>query len=118
MAPSRRAARRWDRWRTSTCAWAAGGAVLARALPSVAALYHALPESKRAASVAWWGKRGVMFSDALSAVRRWLWAEAGLPQAGDDGAWYNSPRASGVAARLARTRRLTLKERHQSSFGT
>jgi hypothetical protein len=48
----------------------------------VAALFAALPGSKRAGAVAWPGKATVTFSDALSAVRRWLWAEAVLPQAG------------------------------------
>ena len=49
----------------------------------VAVLFHALPESKRVGAVAWPGKAAVTFSDALSAVRRWLWAEAVLPRAGD-----------------------------------
>jgi hypothetical protein len=49
----------------------------------VAALFHALPASKRAGAVSWPGKAAVTFSDALCAVRRWLWAEAVLPQAGD-----------------------------------
>ena len=49
----------------------------------VAVLFHALPESKRVGAVAWPGKATVTFSDALCAVRRWLWAEAVLPRAGD-----------------------------------
>ena len=48
----------------------------------VAALFHALPAAKRAGAVSWPGKATVTFSDALCAVRRWLWAEAVLPQAG------------------------------------
>lgn len=48
----------------------------------VAILFHALPESKRAGAVEWPGKTGTTFSDALAAVRRWLWAESLLPQAG------------------------------------
>jgi hypothetical protein len=48
----------------------------------VAALYHALPEAKRAGRVDWPGKAGVTFSDALTAVRRWLWADGVFPQAG------------------------------------
>jgi hypothetical protein len=48
----------------------------------VAVLFDALPESKRVGGVAWPGKATVTFSDALSAVRRWLWAEAVVPQAG------------------------------------
>jgi hypothetical protein len=49
----------------------------------VALLFRALPESKRVGAVAWPGKATVTFSDALCAVRRWLWDEAVLPQAGD-----------------------------------
>jgi hypothetical protein len=49
----------------------------------VAVLFAALPESKRVGGVSWPGKAGVTFSDALCAVRRWLWAEAVLPQAGN-----------------------------------
>lgn len=41
----------------------------------VALLYGQLPESKRSGQVAWPGKTGTTFSDALTAVRRWLWAE-------------------------------------------
>jgi hypothetical protein len=48
----------------------------------VALLFDALPESKRSGAVSWPGKTTVTFSDALCAVRRWLWAEAVLPQAG------------------------------------
>lgn len=49
----------------------------------VAILFDALPESKRTGAVSWPGKAAVTFSDALCAVRRWLWDEAVLPQAGD-----------------------------------
>ena len=48
----------------------------------VALLYQALPESKRSGRVEWPGKAGVTFSDALMAVRRWLWREWVFPQAG------------------------------------
>ncbi len=37
--------------------------------------YQALPESKRGARVDGPGKSGMTFSDALMAVRRWLWRE-------------------------------------------
>jgi hypothetical protein len=57
----------------------------------VAALFHALPESKRLGAVSWPGKATVTFSDALSAVRRWLWEEAVLPQAGDGTALQKLP---------------------------
>jgi hypothetical protein len=50
---------------------------------AVAILFHALPGAKRVGAVSWPGKATVAFSDALCAVRRWLWAEAVLPQAGD-----------------------------------
>ena len=57
----------------------------------VALLYHALPEGKRDGRVKWPGKVGATFSDALCAVRRWLWAEAVLPQAGAPGAFEKLP---------------------------
>jgi hypothetical protein len=57
----------------------------------VAILFHALPESKRVGAVGWPGKATVTFSDALCAVRRWLWAEAILPQAGATAALENLP---------------------------
>src|SRR5262245_15794213 len=47
----------------------------------IAWLYDALPESQRHGAVQWRGKATVTFSDALSAVRRWLWSESVLPQA-------------------------------------
>jgi hypothetical protein len=49
----------------------------------VAILFAALPAPKRVGAVSWPGKATVTFSDALCAVRRWLWNEAVLPQAGD-----------------------------------
>lgn len=57
----------------------------------VAVLFHALPDAKRGGAVGWPGKATVTFSDALSAVRRWLWAEAVLPQAGDGAALQKLP---------------------------
>jgi hypothetical protein len=57
----------------------------------VAILFHALPASKRTGAVVWPGKTTVTFSDALCAVRRWLWAEAVLPQAGDGTALKKLP---------------------------
>jgi hypothetical protein len=41
--------------------------------------------------VAWPGKATVAFSDALAAVRRWLWTEAIFPQAGAAGAVEKLP---------------------------
>ena len=57
----------------------------------VALLFHTLPESKRGGAVSWPGKATVTFSDALCAVRRWLWAEAILPRAGDRTALQKLP---------------------------
>jgi hypothetical protein len=50
----------------------------------VALLFVSLPASQRSGSVCWPGKAAVTFSDALTAVRRWLWSEWVLPQAGGD----------------------------------
>jgi hypothetical protein len=47
----------------------------------VAGLFALLPQQKRVGGVVWRGKEGVSFSDALCAVRRWLWTEAVFPQA-------------------------------------
>jgi DDE superfamily endonuclease len=58
---------------------------------AVAVLFHALPEPRRVGAVAWPGKAAVTFSDALCAVRRWLWAEAVLPQAGGATAFQKLP---------------------------
>lgn len=73
----------------STRGW--GRATVLRAAPClfalysvVALLYHALPDEKRIGSIQWPGKSGVTFSDALTAVRRWLWAESVLEQADPD----------------------------------
>lgn len=57
----------------------------------VALLYMSLPESKRSGGVAWPGKGAVTFSDALTAVRRWLWSEWVFRQAGGDSALEKLP---------------------------
>ena len=57
----------------------------------VALLFVSMPESKRTGAVTWPGKSTVTFSDALCAVRRWLWAEAVLPQAGNTTALQKLP---------------------------
>lgn len=49
---------------------------------AVAVLFASLPEGKRKGAVRWPGKEHVTFSDALAAVRRWLWSEWVFPQAG------------------------------------
>ena len=48
----------------------------------VASLYNELPTSRRVGAITWPGKTGVTFSDALRAVRRWLWADGVLAQVG------------------------------------
>jgi DDE superfamily endonuclease len=57
----------------------------------VALLYQALPESERIGGVKWPGKATVTFSDALTAVRRWLWREWVFPQAGGAAALEELP---------------------------
>jgi hypothetical protein len=73
----------------STRGW--GRATVLRAAPClfglysvVALLYHLLPQDKRGGAIQWPGKSGVTFSDALTAVRRWMWAESVLGQADSD----------------------------------
>jgi DMSO reductase anchor subunit len=41
----------------------------------VAVLYVQLPARRRVRSITWPGKQDVSFSEALTAVRRWLWVE-------------------------------------------
>jgi hypothetical protein len=65
----------------TTCGWTER--TVLRVAPSlfglytvVAALYMRLPARRRRVGVlAWVGKEDVTFSDALTAVRRWLWAD-------------------------------------------
>jgi hypothetical protein len=57
----------------------------------VALLHQLLPEGQPAGGMAWPGKAALTFSDALSAVRRWLWAEAVFPQAGGGSALEKLP---------------------------
>lgn len=57
----------------------------------VALLYTALPESKRQSLVLWPGKATRTFSDALTAVRRWLWSDWVFPQADGDTAIEKLP---------------------------
>jgi hypothetical protein len=71
----------------TTCGWCKStvlraGPCLLGLYTVVAVLFDALPEAKRVGVASWPGKATVTFSDALCAVRRWLWAEAVLPQAG------------------------------------
>lgn len=46
----------------------------------VAWLYNELPVGRRVGAINWPGKVGVTFSDALTAVRRWLWTDGVLAQ--------------------------------------
>ena len=50
----------------------------------VALVYQQLPAEERGSVIAWPGKQGVTFSDALTCVRRWLWQEWVFRQAGGD----------------------------------
>ena len=57
----------------------------------VAALYAQLPLRRRLSGViAWAGKQDVTFSDAITAVRRWLWVEWVFAITGH-GAAFSSP---------------------------
>ena len=58
---------------------------------AVALLFHALPQAKRRGARHWPGKAGSTFSDALAAVRRWLWSEWVFPQAGGSAAVEKLP---------------------------
>jgi hypothetical protein len=42
---------------------------------AVAVLYQTLPHAKRQGGISWPGKKETTFSDALAAVRRWLWSD-------------------------------------------
>ena len=58
---------------------------------AVALVYQTLPAARRGTAVQWRGKATVTFSDALAAVRRWLWVEGVLPQAGGTAAVAKIP---------------------------
>jgi len=60
----------------------------------VALLYWQLPEQdQEQGTIAWEGKRTVTFSDAITAVRRWLWTQWVFPRAGHDSAFEKLPGA-------------------------
>jgi len=74
----------------STRGW--GRATVLRAAPClfglysvVAVLYHLMPDGQRVGAIRWPGKTTVTFSDTLTAVRRWIWAESILGQADPHG---------------------------------
>lgn len=59
----------------------------------VALLYARLsPEEQAAGGVHWEGKQAVTFSDAISAVRRWLWTDWVFVKAGHAAAFEKLPR--------------------------
>ena len=60
----------------------------------VALMYWLLPAPEQdQGAVAWEGKQGVTFSDAITAVRRWLWTPGVFPQAGHAEAFAKLPPA-------------------------
>jgi hypothetical protein len=54
-------------------------------------LYNQLPAAQRLVVITWPGKSAVTFSDALATVRRWIWSEGVLSQAGGDDAIEKLP---------------------------
>jgi hypothetical protein len=60
----------------------------------VALMYWLLPaDAQDQGAVEWEGKQSVTFSDAITAVRRWLWQHWVFPRAGHDGAFEKLPEA-------------------------
>ena len=57
----------------------------------VALLYWELPASAQDVEVAWVGKTGVTFSDAMCAVRRWLWSNWVFAKSGHAEAFAKIP---------------------------
>ena len=57
----------------------------------VALWYPSLPACQRGGGVCWPGKSSVTFSDALTAVRRWLWSEWVFPQVDENAAIQKLP---------------------------
>lgn len=57
----------------------------------VALLYQQLPEPRGEGGVDWAGKEGVTFSDAITVVRRWLWANWAFATAGHEEALAKLP---------------------------
>jgi hypothetical protein len=81
----------------TTCGWTQ--ATVLRAAPCVfglfavvALLYAQLPARyTHGAQVLWVGKQGVTFSDALTAVRRWMWSEWIFVRCGHQAAFLQLP---------------------------
>jgi hypothetical protein len=60
----------------------------------VALMYWLLPEpDQEQGAIDWEGKQAVTFSDAITAVRRWLWTHWVFPRAGHDSAFEKLPEA-------------------------
>jgi len=58
----------------------------------VALIYWLLPEQDQEQGVVEWeGKESVTFSDAITAVRRWLWTHWVFARAGHDGVFEKLP---------------------------
>jgi hypothetical protein len=58
----------------------------------VALLYERLPAAdQEQGCLDWDGKQSVTFSDAITAVRRWLWTQWGFPRAGHAQAFAKVP---------------------------
>jgi hypothetical protein len=56
----------------------------------VVCLFSQLPTKyKQGSGISWEGKDGTTFSDAITAVRKWLWVEWIFPAAGQQGAFAN-----------------------------
>ncbi len=71
----------------------------------VALLYWLLPEQDQEQGVVQWeGKQTVTFSDAMTAVRRWLWTHWVFPRAGHAECLCKTPRASFSAVPAIRPR--------------
>jgi hypothetical protein len=58
----------------------------------VAVLFERLPAAKRQSGVHWPGKQGITFTDALTAVRHWVWTEGVLAEPKADMAMNQLPR--------------------------
>lgn len=57
----------------------------------ITCLYLLMPEEYKRGGIHWRGKDQVTFSDAITCVRRWLWAEWVFPLAGHRQAFENLP---------------------------
>lgn len=57
----------------------------------VALLYEQLPSDRQGPGLDWDGKQGVTFSDAISAVRRWLWTDWVFARSGQAAAFAKLP---------------------------